>query len=82
MNGNGIPYGKGIPIPIPIPYGNGVPFMETREEEATTGAHEDVPEDIRMPREILTYDMDGKLRKFVATIENPLPRSNEHCEHH
>ena len=50
--------------------------MEIREEEAATAAHEDVPEDIQMPREILTLDMDGKLRKYVATIENPLLRSN------
>jgi hypothetical protein len=40
-------------------HGNGIPFLQIREEEATTGAHEDVPEDIQMPREISTYDMDG-----------------------
>jgi len=61
---------------------NGIPFLQIREEEATTGAHEDVPEDIEMPREFFTYDMNGALRKYVPPIENPLPRSNEHCEHH
>lgn len=50
--------------------------MEVREEEAATAAHEDVPEDIQMPREILTYDKDGTLRKYVATIKNPLLKSN------
>lgn len=50
--------------------------MEIGDEEETTVMHEDVPEDIQMPREILTYDMDGTLRKYSATIGNPLPRSN------
>lgn len=61
---------------------NGIPFMEIREEEATTAAHEDVPEDIQMPTEILTYDMKGNLCKYVATMpKSTVSTSLEHPFH-
>lgn len=56
--------------------------MEIREEEATTAAHEDVPEDIQMPTEILTYDMKGNLCKYVATMpKSTVSTSLEHPFH-